>query len=107
MGKRKHVTKTPPTRKTRKGKAATDPLVAAVETFPPLDEIDRDEVQPSLIPMTEDDVLVAGRKLATKVRELEDMSADHALKRTEMSNARDALREEIGNIAQTIRQQGR
>ncbi len=57
--------------------------------------------------MDDEELKAAGRKLAQKVRELEDMSAAHALQRTEMKAERDALREEIGNIAQAIRQQGR
>jgi hypothetical protein len=73
----------------------------------PRGSVDRDEIQPPLIPMTDDELRAAGRKLATLVRELADMSADHALKRTEMKTRRDEKREEIETLAQSIRQQGR
>lgn len=69
--------------------------------------VDPDDQQPPLVPMSEEEVKAAGRKLAQKVRELKDMTTAHQGQRAEMKAERTALRDEIETIAQTIRQQGR
>lgn len=69
--------------------------------------VDIDEQQPALVPMSEQEVKDAGKKLAQKVRDLKDMTTQHQGQRAEMKAERTALRDEIDAIAQTIRQQGR
>jgi hypothetical protein len=73
------------------------------ETAPPA----TGDPQPALIPMTEDELREAGRKLANLVQDLATMTAAHALQRTEQATERKELRERIDNVAQSIRQQGR
>ena len=68
---------------------------------------DPEQAQPSLIPLTPEELEAAGKKLAEKVRELELMKQDHAEARTEMKDARDVLEGEISAIASTIRRHGR
>jgi hypothetical protein len=63
--------------------------------------------QPALVPMAQDEVLTAGRKLAAKVRDLEQLEEEHKAAREEQRAERTKLREEIGAIASTIRTQGR
>ena len=101
MGKKKAAVK----KATKKrAKAPVDPLVAAVENFPPLDP---DEVQPALIPMSDDEVRDAGRDLATRVKELRDLKTQHAGRRVEMKKERESVQKDIDRIAGCIRQQGR
>jgi predicted nucleic acid-binding Zn-ribbon protein len=71
------------------------------------DAIDQEHAQPSLIPLSAEELEAAGKKLAEKVRELEEMKEDHAEQRTEMQENRKALEAEISSIASTIRQHGR
>ena len=70
-------------------------------------EVDEDDVQPALVPMSEQEVKDAGRKLAGLVRELKELTTKHQGVRAEMKAERTALREEMEAVAQCIRQQGR
>jgi hypothetical protein len=63
--------------------------------------------QPALVPMTEEELRAAGRRLAAKCLELREMTRRHSAERTEQAEARKALREEIGNLSETIASQGR
>jgi len=73
----------------------------------PKPAIDKDLAQPPLIPMSEAELKEAGQKLASKVRELEDMKREHAAEAKERSEDRAGLQAEISAIASTIRQHGR
>lgn len=73
----------------------------------PTRAIDKDLAQPPLIPMSDTELKAAGRKLAQKVRELEDMKKEHAEDATERSHDRKTLQDEVLAIASTIRQHGR
>ena len=100
MSKKKRPAKSKPKKKTVKfGQGEID--------VPDEPEVDEDEQQPPLVPMSEQEVKDAGRKLAGLVRELKDMTTKHQGVRTEMKAERTALREEMEAVAQTIRQQGR
>jgi len=104
MAKKKAAVKKAPK---KRAKAPVDPLVEAVKDFPPLDKIDPDEVQPALIPMSDDEVRDAGRDLATRVKELRDLKTQHAGRRVEMKKERENVQKDIDRIAGCIRQQGR
>jgi hypothetical protein len=69
--------------------------------------VDVDEQQPALVPMSAAEVKDAGRKLAAKVRELEDLELEHKELREEQRAERKTLKEAISAIARTVRQQGR
>ncbi len=71
------------------------------------DAIDKDDAQPPLVPLSEDELKKAGKKLAGKIRELEDLEAEHKELREEQKAERTKLKGEIAAIATTIRQQGR
>lgn len=66
-----------------------------------------EDAQPALIPMSEAEVFEAGKKLAQKVRELEEMEVEHDKERKGFREEETALKEEIAAIASTIRSQGR
>jgi hypothetical protein len=74
---------------------------------PPKKRHHAEEAQPALIPMSEDELRSAGRELAVKVAELEELEADHAEIRKAQRKERDGLKKKIAAIASTIRQQGR
>jgi predicted nucleic acid-binding Zn-ribbon protein len=69
--------------------------------------VDKDKVQPPLIPLSPEELEAAGKKLAEKVRELEELKEQHEEGRKFMSEARKKLEGEISSIASTIRQHGR
>ena len=71
------------------------------------DAIDHERAQPSLIPLTADELEAAGKKLAEKVRELEVMKEAHAAERAEAKEEREQLEADISSIASMIRQHGR
>lgn len=66
-----------------------------------------EDSQPPLVPMSQDEVSKAGRTLAAKIRELEEMEADHGEERKMKKAERDSLRGSIAAIASTIRAMGR
>lgn len=65
------------------------------------------EDQPPLVPLSEDEMQKAGKKLARMTGELEAMEVDHAQIRKEQKTERDKLRSDIHGLAQTIRETGR
>jgi len=65
------------------------------------------EDQPPLVPLSEEEMQKAGKKLARMTGELEAMEVDHAEIRKEQKTERDKLRSDINGLAQTIRDQGR
>ena len=71
------------------------------------EKVDKDLAQPPLVPMSDAELKAAGKKLAQKVRELEDMKKEHAEESTARAADRKALQDEISAIASTIRQHGR
>jgi hypothetical protein len=73
----------------------------------PDDQVDVDEQQPALIPMSEEEIKDAGKKLAQLVRDLKDLTTKHQGLRAEMKAERTAVREEMDAVATSIRQQGR
>jgi hypothetical protein len=73
----------------------------------PMPGIDKDLAQPPLIPMSDVELKAAGKQLAQKVRELEDMKREHAAEAKERSEDRAGLQAEVSAIASTIRQHGR
>jgi len=66
-----------------------------------------EDAQPPLIPLSEDELKQAGKKLAMKVRELEEMEVEHDKERKGMGEAEKAVKEEMAAIASTIRSAGR
>lgn len=64
-------------------------------------------VQPPLIPLSPEELEAAGKKLAEKVRELEELKKAHDAERKDMSEDRKKLEGEISSIASTIREHGR
>jgi hypothetical protein len=63
--------------------------------------------QPALVPMTEDELRAAGRKLATLCLRHKDMRRQHAANRTAEAEERKTLADEIANLSETIASQGR
>jgi hypothetical protein len=68
---------------------------------------DPDDEQPPLVPMSEEELQRAGKRLARLTGELNAMEIDHAEIRKEQKTERDKLRSDILGLAETIRQQGR
>jgi hypothetical protein len=66
-----------------------------------------DSAQPPLIPMSDDEMHKAGKKLAKKVADLEEMELEHDETRKEMRKDEANLKGEIAAIASTITNQGR
>ena len=73
----------------------------------PKDRHAAEQAQPSLIPMSREELDEAAQDLAGKIAELEEMEADHAAKRKTMRDTRGALLATIGAVASTIRSHGR
>jgi hypothetical protein len=71
-----------------------------------IDRVDIDE-QPPLVPMSDEELRTAGRKLAMMIRELDDIRGSHAAVRAEQKAERETLGKKIASLAQTIVQQGR
>ena len=76
-------------------------------TKSPKADHDAEQAQPSLIPMSREELDEAAQDLAGKVAELEEMEADHADQRKTMRDTRNALMATIGAVASTIRSHGR
>ena len=66
-----------------------------------------EDAQPLLVPMSAQELQLAGQTLAEKVRELEEMKREHAVEAKERSEDRAAHQAEVSAIASTIRQHGR
>jgi hypothetical protein len=63
--------------------------------------------QQTLVPMSEEEVKEAGHKLAKKVKELEDLQAEHKELKDDMRAKEKRVKGEISAIASTLRTQGR
>lgn len=63
--------------------------------------------QDPLIPMSDEELRAAGKRLAKLLNEARLMEEDHATVRAEQKVERDKLRDQIDALAQTIREQGR
>jgi len=72
-----------------------------------VDQVDQDERQPLLVPMSDEELRTAGRTLARMIRELEGLKVTHMAVRAEQKAERERLAEKIASLAQTISQQGR
>jgi F0F1-type ATP synthase membrane subunit b/b' len=68
---------------------------------------DPEDVQPPLIPMSDEELKKAGREMANLVHLLEDMEEEHAETNKEYREERDRVRKELSALASTFRQQGR
>lgn len=68
---------------------------------------DDETAQPALVPLSVDELQEAGRTLAARVKELEDLKALHTEKKTEMRADEKRIAGQIASIASTIRTQGR
>ena len=66
-----------------------------------------EQAQPSLVPMSREELDEAAQDLAGKIAELEEMEAEHADQRKTMRDTRNALLATIGAVASTIRSHGR
>jgi hypothetical protein len=63
--------------------------------------------QPTLIPMSEDELREAGHKLSVLIGKLETLKGKHAAARDEMKHDREHLEKRIATLAGSIRAQGR
>lgn len=79
--------------KTRKIRARTTP--------------DPEPIQPPLVPLTEEEVRTAPRRLALAIKDLEDLEEEHKESRAQQAAARTKLRGTIAALASQIRSQGR
>jgi hypothetical protein len=72
-----------------------------------VDQVEQDERQPSLVPMSDEELRTAGRTLARMIRDLNELKVKHTAVRAEQKAERERLTEKIASLAQTISQQGR
>jgi hypothetical protein len=63
--------------------------------------------QPPLIPLTDEELKAAPRKLANLIEELEELEAEHKTVRAEQTKARKKVNGQIKALAGQIRHQGR
>lgn len=68
---------------------------------------DTADAQPSLVPLTDEEMKTAPLRMANAQKELEDLEAEHKESRAEQAAERKKVRGRLSSLASQIRSQGR